>query len=376
MSSVVLSCPSQAGHGLRLSALAGRDPATNTTSDIAAKVLIAPLSLSWPHEATIPPRCLACQILRISTTSIASTGPLTTSRRTSRRRCGSRMSPRSACFSPYHFHRIFRALMGETLASFVKRIRLERRCTCCLTGRARASPRSPSPAAFPRARTFPVRFARHYGVAPRRFDVEASAAPAGTRCRAYAPRRRSAPPRPPARGRIPMASPSRCATVRRGAWPTSACIVPTKRDHAAQAVARLLAWAEARGLADGQWLGYQWDDPEIVPLEKCRYDVGLEVPEGTVGDGEVSITDVSALPGSPRSILPARSMSRCGRSNGSTSRGCRPAVTHPPTSRCSRPGTAGPSRTATSTSSSACSSRWSTRPLPPLAVPSSQFPDI
>jgi AraC family transcriptional regulator len=24
-----------------------------------------------------------------------------------------------------------------------------------------------------------------------------------------------------------------------------------------------------------------WDDPEIVPHEKCRYDVGLEVPEVT-----------------------------------------------------------------------------------------------
>jgi AraC family transcriptional regulator len=33
---------------------------------------------------------------------------------------------RAACFSPYHFHRIFRALMGETLAAFVKRVRLER----------------------------------------------------------------------------------------------------------------------------------------------------------------------------------------------------------------------------------------------------------
>ena len=56
---------------------------------------------------------------------------------------------------------------------------------------------------------------------------------------------------------------------------------PYQADNAPQAIARLLAWAEQRGLADGQWLGYQWDDPEIVPLEKCRYDVGLEVPAGT-----------------------------------------------------------------------------------------------
>ena len=66
---------------------------------------------------------------------------------------------------------------------------------------------------------------------------------------------------------------------------------PYEGDHVPQAAARLLAWADARGLADGQWLGYQWDDPEIVPLEKCRYDLGLEVPDTTVADGEVNITE-------------------------------------------------------------------------------------
>jgi AraC family transcriptional regulator len=31
-----------------------------------------------------------------------------------------------ACFSPFHFHRLFRAWMGETLQNFVHRLRLER----------------------------------------------------------------------------------------------------------------------------------------------------------------------------------------------------------------------------------------------------------
>ena len=31
-----------------------------------------------------------------------------------------------ACFSPCHFHRIFRSLVGETVAEFVTRLRLER----------------------------------------------------------------------------------------------------------------------------------------------------------------------------------------------------------------------------------------------------------
>jgi AraC family transcriptional regulator len=47
-----------------------------------------------------------------------------------------------------------------------------------------------------------------------------------------------------------------------------------------------VAWARSRGLAGGQWLGYQWDDPEIVPLDRCRYDIGVEVPESVTLDGE------------------------------------------------------------------------------------------
>ena len=56
------------------------------------------------------------------------------------------------------------------------------------------------------------------------------------------------------------------------------------------AYGRLLAWAEARGLADGPWLGYQWESPEITALEHCRYDMAVVVapdvpfePDGEVG---------------------------------------------------------------------------------------------
>ena len=36
---------------------------------------------------------------------------------------------RAACFSPYHFHRVFRLLVGESLGDFIKRLRLERALT-------------------------------------------------------------------------------------------------------------------------------------------------------------------------------------------------------------------------------------------------------
>lgn len=188
---------------------------------------------------------------------------------------------RAACFSPYHFHRIFRALMGETLAAFIKRVRLER-AVYLLSHRAGANLTEIALACgFSSSSDFSRCFRAHYGVAPRQFDVKSfrnsrrktlhssARLPAGTNPDGFAVTLRNYQAR-------------RVAYIR--------VLRPYEGDRVAQAVARLIAWAEGRGLADGQWLGYQWDDPEIVALKDCRYDIGLEVPDTVLGDGEVSIT--------------------------------------------------------------------------------------
>jgi transcriptional regulator GlxA family with amidase domain len=38
---------------------------------------------------------------------------------------------RVACFSPYHFHRIYRALLGETVSDTLRRLRLHARPLTC-----------------------------------------------------------------------------------------------------------------------------------------------------------------------------------------------------------------------------------------------------
>ena len=45
---------------------------------------------------------------------------------------------KAACFSPFHFHRIFRSLLGETLSQFVKRLRLERALSMLSRGSRRS----------------------------------------------------------------------------------------------------------------------------------------------------------------------------------------------------------------------------------------------
>jgi AraC family transcriptional regulator len=197
----------------------------------------------------------------------------------------------AACFSPYHFHRIFSALTGETLAAFVKRVRLER-SVYLMSHRAGASLTEIALACgFSSSSDFSRSFRAHYGVSPRKFDVEDFRRSRrdvlqGTLAAPHEPRTLA---RLPADGNPDGFTVAvRDCPARRVAY--IRVLRPYEGDHVAQATARLNAWADARGLGDGQWLGYQWDDPEIVALEKIRYDIGLEVPDTIAGDGEVSIT--------------------------------------------------------------------------------------
>jgi len=50
---------------------------------------------------------------------------------------------------------------------------------------------------------------------------------------------------------------------------------PYGGDGVVKAVERLVAWAERNSLADGQWFGYQWENPEITALENCQYHVAV-----------------------------------------------------------------------------------------------------
>jgi AraC family transcriptional regulator len=200
---------------------------------------------------------------------------------------------REACFSSYHFHRIFRGLMGETLAAFVKRVRLER-SVYLLSHRNGATTLTDIALAcgFSSSSDFSRSFRAAYGVPPRQFDVDRFRRSRRDVMQATL----TAPGDGHTLDRLPAGTnpDGFTVTLRNLAARRVAYIRvhrPYEGDHVVQALARLLVWAEAHGLADGQWLGYQWDDPEIVPLDKCRYDVGLEVPATTLADSEVSVAD-------------------------------------------------------------------------------------
>lgn len=194
---------------------------------------------------------------------------------------------RVACFSPFHFHRIFRALVGETLHAFVKRVRLESALhrmahhpTDSLTDVALAC-------GFSSSSEFSRSFRAHFGVPPSGFDLATyrdtnrarlhlERLPAGENPDGFVVALRDLPPRRVAYLRIAR---------------------PYEGTAVVDAVHRMIAWADARGLADNQWLGYQWEDPEVVALENCRYDIGLEIDDSVVLEpaGELGVQRFPAM---------------------------------------------------------------------------------
>jgi AraC family transcriptional regulator len=193
---------------------------------------------------------------------------------------------RVACFSPFHFHRIFRALVGETLAQFVKRARLER-AIAMMTHQPDASLTDVALACgFASSSDFSRSFRDRYGVPPSALDTGTfrDARRAALQAAVVVPI-----PRLPA-GANPdgFAVTIRDVPERRVAYER---VTRPYEGGVVEAAERMLAWARARGFAGGQWLGYQWDDPEIVPLDRCRYDVGLEVPADVRADGAIGAID-------------------------------------------------------------------------------------
>jgi AraC family transcriptional regulator len=207
---------------------------------------------------------------------------------------------RAACFSPFHFHRIFRSVVGESLNEFVKRIRLEH-ALALLSRKTWATRRRQSltEIAFACGFASPADFSRcfkqRYGMPPSQFDVESFREKRREEWQAAVidPKQRhlldKLEPGANPDGfevRLRRLPPRRVAYIR---------VLDSYREGAVpRAIERLVQWADARGLGDGQWLGYMWDDPEIVPHEKCRYDVGLEVPAVTPR-GEIGRIEFPAM---------------------------------------------------------------------------------
>lgn len=193
-----------------------------------------------------------------------------------------------ADLSPFHFHRIFQAMVGETPNEYVKRLRLERAMYLMTYGKRKSLTEVAIDCGFSSSSDFTRSFKLRYGVAPSKFDLEAwqakqleriENATAQSVFKLDKARSRANPDR--FRVRIRELKPRNVAYIR--------VANPYVGDGVVQAVNRMLDWADSRQLADAQWLGYQFESPRFTALEDCHYCVAVEVPSAVKPEGEIGL---------------------------------------------------------------------------------------
>ncbi len=187
-----------------------------------------------------------------------------------------------ACFSPFHFHRIYRGLMQETVAETVRRLRLHRGAVE-LVERRHPMTRIAARAGYGSVAAFNRAFRAAYGVPPAAFrDLRESV------WRSVSQQKDDTMFQVTIRDIAPM---HLAALAHTGDYQA----IGLKFD-------RLMAWAGGRGLigADTRSIGIYYDVPEDVPIDKLRSDACVTVPEGYVVDGDIRVVD---LPGGRHAVL-------------------------------------------------------------------------
>jgi len=180
-----------------------------------------------------------------------------------------------AAFSPFHFHRVFRAWTGETLQDFVRRRRLE-----AAGGQLRFNPDETvtevaHACGFASGESLARAFHQHFGMTPTAWrqgghrDWEAQQRPGYER------------PETPYPGDILVRAVPELQVVylrHRGEYRKT---VPGAWDA-------YESWAAGIGLDGADKLGMGIDDPTIVPASRCRYDTCAIPPEGWTPPGRIS----------------------------------------------------------------------------------------
>ena len=182
-----------------------------------------------------------------------------------------------ACLSPFHFHRLFRAMLGEPLGQYVQRVRLE-----TAAFQLQSSPRDvieiALDAGYESAAAFSRAFEQRFGVSPtdcraaHRFELRVRAAQfVSTSSVMITPR-------------IVTRPETRVAYIRHTGPYASVGSTWEK----------LCAFAGPRGLLgpQSQFLGISLDDPRITAEDKTRYDACVTLSRDLAPSGEVGVQTV------------------------------------------------------------------------------------
>ena len=181
-----------------------------------------------------------------------------------------------ACMSPYHFHRVYHAMQGETTAETVRRLRLHRAAVELIAGQ-QPVPRIAQRAGYGSQEAFTRAFKAAYGVPPARYRAS------------FVPM--------PTTGRMEdeMETTSYQATIRETP-PIRVAVLPHHGDYQTIGATfqRLSTIAAGQGLfgPDTRSFGIYYDDPSATVPDALRSDACLTVPDGWTPGGELQVREI------------------------------------------------------------------------------------
>jgi len=181
-----------------------------------------------------------------------------------------------ACFSPYHFHRIFRGMVGESVKEHVRRLRMERAAQR-LVATDQGVLEIALEAGYETHESFTRAFEAMFGAPPTAFRAHRTAL---AQARLAALRQKETP----MEVAIRKLDRTRVAFVRH--------VGPY--DTVGGTWQKLMMNAGMRGLLgpSARMLGICHDDPEITPPDRVRYDAAVTVSADAAPAGEIGIQDV------------------------------------------------------------------------------------
>jgi len=190
-----------------------------------------------------------------------------------------------ACFSPFHFHRIFTAITGETPRDYIERTKLERAATQLCVMRGKSVSAIAFDYGFSSISTFSRAFKKHYGFSPSVFlqkhkdDFHSLNVAKELR--------------------TPMVTEEELLSVKIVRLPAFHVVYAQSLDGYPSGIPRawnrLLPFCHNHNLINEntRLIGIPYDNPGITPREKCRYRACVPAPDQLVFTrGEIKTTNL------------------------------------------------------------------------------------
>lgn len=181
-----------------------------------------------------------------------------------------------ACFSKYHFHRLFTAYTGLSLQQYIRWLRLKRAAHQLIIDKDRSIINIAIDAGFETHEAFSRAFKQTCGMSPSEFRLEASW------------HMWEQPPYLlPLQGEMTMNVTIKNMSARRLA------VLEHRGDpnRLGDSVNKLVNWAKAQSMnlkpKAGEAFGFAYDDPKSTPAAEFRFDLGITIPEQLALKGDV-----------------------------------------------------------------------------------------